>query len=279
MSCITPYTAKNKITNETNTFPCGKCPPCVKRRISGWSFRLLQEDKRALSSIFVTLTYDDKNVPFTQSGLMTLQKQDVQKFFKRLRKNFSHPIKYYACGEYGTLNNRPHYHAIIFNASHEAIAKAWKLNDHWIGDIHYGDVSGASVGYTLKYMCKPRKIPIDSFDDRSSEFALMSKGLGENYISKKSNKWHLADLENRMYLPIEDGKKIAMPRYYKDKLYTQSERERIAFFSKINAVLKNEKEFQKLYDEYGEYSNKVKADYHHFEFQKMYDDYKKGRNL
>lgn len=40
--------------------------------------------------------------------------------------------------------------------------------------------------------------------------------------------WHLADLPSRMCHVLEDGKKIAMSRYYKDKLYIQKDREIIA---------------------------------------------------
>lgn len=40
-------------------------------------------------------------------------------------------------------------------------------------------------------------------------------------------KWHRSDLENHMYVPLEDGKKIAMPRYYKTRVYTDFEREYI----------------------------------------------------
>lgn len=36
--------------------------------------------------------------------------------------------------------------------------------------------------------------------------------------------WHHADKFNRMYCNLEDGKKISMPRYYKDKLYSEIDR-------------------------------------------------------
>jgi len=36
--------------------------------------------------------------------------------------------------------------------------------------------------------------------------------------------WHIADHENRMYCNLTDGKKIAMPRYYKQKIYTDEQR-------------------------------------------------------
>lgn len=35
-----------------------------------------------------------------------------------------------------------------------------------------------------------------------------------------------------MYLTIEDGKKIAMPRYYKEKIYSHMERSEISGFQK-----------------------------------------------
>lgn len=218
-----------KMDNEQlQPVPCGKCPPCRSRRASGWSFRLMQQDKISDSSHFITLTYDTNKVPIRMPGLMSLNKRDVQLFFKRLRKENdpNKKIKYFVAGEYGSKTYRPHYHAIIFNAQISTIQPAWGL-----GQIHYGTVSGSSIGYTLKYMCKENKHspPFGEWDDREPEFQLMSKGLGVNYLSENINKWHKSDLENRMYCPLEDGKKIAMPRYYKDKLYDDDEREIIAY--------------------------------------------------
>ena len=75
----------NKKTGEVMHLPCGRCYPCTMRRVSGWSFRLVQEDKRAYSSSFLTLTYNTKHVPLSKKGFMTLRKTDLQSFFKRLR--------------------------------------------------------------------------------------------------------------------------------------------------------------------------------------------------
>ena len=41
-------------------------------------------------------------------------------------------------------------------------------------------------------------------------------------------KWHKDDLENRMYCVLRDGKKISMPRYYKDKMYTELDKKKLA---------------------------------------------------
>lgn len=150
---------------------------------------------------------------------------------KRLRKLCpTARLKYYACGEYGTDNRRPHYHAIIFN-----VHNAELYNEAWgKGIVHVGNVSGDSIAYTMKYIDKP---PSESFfvirgghkvylpkerDDREKEFSLMSKGMGANYLSPEIVNYHRADL-TRLYATKPGGHKIALPRYYRNKIYTEQE--------------------------------------------------------
>lgn len=247
---MTPFT--RKVETNIYTLPCGKCPYCFKRRVSNWSFRLIQEDKNSLSSLFITLTYDNKNIPLTMSNYMTLRKRDIQLFMKRLRKVNKMKLKYYLCGEYGGKTMRPHYHIILFNADIKTIQPAWNL-----GQVHYGKVSEASVGYTLKYISKETKIPVHKNDDRLKEFSLMSKGLGKNYLTDSMIRWHKEDLINRMYCNLNDGKKISMPRYYKDKMYNYEERgilkahhtekitkelELLAYDNNLNKIIRERKE-------------------------------------
>lgn len=177
--CLTPKTLVNR---DGDVVPCGKCPNCRAKRVSNWSVRLMQELKDSTSAHFLTLTYDTNSVHITPNGFMDLSKRDVQLFFKRLRKAHAknnafkgRRLKYYLCGEYGGRSFRPHYHIILFNAAIELIQPAWQL-----GMVHYGDERGvneASVGYTLKYISKPNRIPLHRNDDRTPEFSLMSKGL------------------------------------------------------------------------------------------------------
>lgn len=232
--CITPFYKKLDIVNGVTTgyvpFPCGKCPPCLRRRISGWSFRLVKHSERCNSALFVTLTYDDDKVPKTKSGLMTLQKTDLQKFFKRLRKLTNEKISYYAVGEYGDKTQRPHYHIILFNSIPEDVESAWSIDSVSIGHCHFGSVSDASIGYTLKYCSKDKRIPMYNGDDRNKEFSIMSKKIGASYLNERTRKWHKANLEERCYLPLKDGKKASMPRYYKDKLYNDGEKFRISVY-------------------------------------------------
>ncbi|AXH74468.1 MAG: replication initiator protein [Microviridae sp.] len=221
--CYRPRYFKSKDA----TFPCGICPKCKARHVSAWSFRLLQELRVCSSAHFITLTYDQSNVPTDFFGNLNLSKRDLQLFFKRLRKaqKSALSVKYFAVGEYGGNTRRPHYHIILFNAKLELVERCWEN-----GEIHNGKdgVTGASIGYCLKYILK-HKHKRCPFGDSSMqpEFALMSKGLGASYLTESMANWHVADLVNRMYCNLTDGKKISMPRYYKDRLYYENERSAI----------------------------------------------------
>ncbi len=268
--CVTPFYKKMELVKGVDTgyipFPCGKCPPCIRRRVSGWAFRLNKQSEQSNSAHFVTLTYNDEHITKTKRGLDTLVKADVQKFFKRLRKLTKEKISYYAVGEYGTDGQRPHYHIILFNANPKIVENAWIINDVSIGNIHFGDVGEASVGYTLKYISKEKKIPMFQGDDRQKEFALMSKGLGKGYLTEQIVKWHKRNIENRVYLPLKDGKKAAMPRYYKDKLYDKGQKFRIGVFMRATA----EELEEALENEHGDNLERVKVEQVINDVRRMY---------
>ncbi|QCS37355.1 replication initiation protein [Tortoise microvirus 91] len=219
MACFTPM-----YLEQHNVYvPCGKCPGCHSARASAWSFRMQQEAKISTSAYFVTLTYDTKHVPITPNGFMSLSKRDCQLFFKRLRKNWPQTIRYYLAGEYGDSFNRPHYHVILFNSDPQRIVDAWGN-----GDVHIADVNPKTCAYTLKYITKGRWKPMHKRDDRAPLFSLMSKGLGKNYLTEQMQDWHKANPAQRVYCTTSEGVKITMPRYYKDKIYSEEERALIA---------------------------------------------------
>ena len=258
MRCFSPY---KKETGES--FPCGKCYNCLQRRVAGWSFRLQQEEKGAASAFFITLTYDIEHVPITENKWMTLNKADIQKWLKRLRKaHYKYAtegykdlkLKYYLCGEYGTKSDRPHYHVILFNADlavmlDKKLARQVELGnleldgqspmqiESWTqGHVTIGRVETGSILYTLKYMSKPSRIPKHNQDDRSKEFANMSKGLGKSYLSEEMIKWHREDALERAYIPIGNDIKIAIPRYYRESIFEPWHREAIQAHLQLKEV-------------------------------------------
>lgn len=286
--CITPYHVRMlDRDNELVPVPCGKCPACVARRTSAWSFRLMQEGLVSESSMFVTLTYDTDHVPITSKGFMSLNRKEMPAFMKRLRKRNTAKLRYYGVGEYGSKSLRPHYHMLLFNAKLDTVFEAWKAPPRGdakrppspIGDIHYGTVTGASIGYTLKYMAKPGIIPLHQNDDRVKEFALMSKGIGANYCSDNMKQWHIADLTKRMYCVIEDGKKMSMPRYYKDRIYNEDQRETVAMAMGYELSLQRDKYEADMLKTYGENWRHYEIERHKHSFTKMQNNAGKNKNL
>jgi len=234
MQCQSPYLVKNKIVTNSEysstPVPCGKCIPCLKRRTGHWSFRVEQEAKYSKSSCFLTLTYN--RVPLSQNGYPTLVKTDFQKFFKRLRKlvpNQKGPkrLKYFACGEYGTVSQRPHYHAIVFNLPQNIINNATLIRKTWKhGHTLVATNNIKTINYVVGYITKAGKTDlIDKvnglYDDRVPEFQLMSKGLGEKYLTPQMINYYK---ERKLFCIVhKDGHILSMPRYYKQKIFNDSE--------------------------------------------------------
>lgn len=263
MKCETPLRVYRKgeimsksgrIANDDVNVPCGKCPTCKMRRVSQWVFRLQKEDEVSSSSFFVTLTYNSEHVPISDNGLLTLRKTDLQKFFKRLRKAqkkiSNDKIRYYACGEYGSECGRPHYHIILFNLCEEEIlGKAWQLDKKAIGTVSIGTVTNRSIAYTAGYINKIKRIPIYAHDDRQPEFSVMSNGLGDSYLTDAIKKYHREDI-SRMYITTNSGNKVAMPRYYKDKIFNENEKKKIAKYVRKVMDDNEKKEFEKFKQTY-----------------------------
>ena len=73
------------------------------------------------------------------------------------------PTRFFATGEYGDINGRPHYHILLFNYPKNKIIQHTK--ETWAkGRVHIGDVTPKSIHYVAKYCLK------------EENFALMSRG-------------------------------------------------------------------------------------------------------
>lgn len=263
--------------------PCGKCLQCKKRRVSQWSVRLLKELEISSGSYFITLTYDPLHVPLSENKFMTLVKnsqqdeeirkrefpedekyidRSLQAFFKRLRYYESQykiifdrqikkiekkkPLKYYACGEYGTLNKRPHFHILLFNLTNvQSIRDAWCFGNIDIDS----DVNSNNIAYCLKYIEKKDWNKMHKNDDRQKEFSLMSKGLGRSFITPQVESFYNQRLDIN-YVINDKGMKIPMPKYYRDKMMTDETKEDAIGYIKRNIDEQQKKE-QDFADKHG----------------------------
>lgn len=146
--------------------PCGQCIGCRLERSRQWAIRCLHESQLHEESCFVTLTYSDESLPVGGS-LPVYKGGDFQLFMKRLRKRVGKPIRFFACGEYGELLQRPHFHACLFGwspedkqvfsksgAGHrlyksELLDLVWQKGHTWVGDVTF-----ESAAYVARYVLK-----------------------------------------------------------------------------------------------------------------------------
>ncbi len=247
----------------TAIVPCGKCVKCLQRRQNAWAFRLHKQSQISTSACFITLTYKDS--PITPNGRQSLKKKDYQNFIKRLRKKLQYDntisskqsLKYYACGEYGTQTKRPHYHAIMFNLPQSYIQDISTLTSLWgHGHVDIAPSTGATIRYVTKYIMKggtelekdiidytTGEILQESQDDRIQEFSLMSKKMGLNYLTPQMIHYHKSTLNS--FVTLSGGSATPLPRYFRDKIFTNEEKKL------INTAAKQAREFdfETLFDD------------------------------
>lgn len=202
--------------------PCGRCPACLIRRQNEWAFRILMETQNAESSYFITLTYDDAHLEFTEEGVATLNKDTLRLFFRYLRRKFDkEEVRMFACGEYGDQFDRPHYHAILFfkHSINEdkldyIISKLWTKGFFSIFPFN----SVAMAKYVAKYSVK--QFGID-YDNKQPPFALMSKGIGKNFMNQENQ--DLVRINKDFVVHDSQGNPYSLPRYYKDFFFSKDE--------------------------------------------------------
>jgi hypothetical protein len=227
----------------TKIVPCGKCVLCLKRRQNAWAFRLSEEAKISTSAAFITLTYEE--APLSFNGHPTLDKTHYQKFMKRLRKTIKNSnIKYYACGEYGSLTERPHYHAIMFNLPQKWLVQSEHLHTVWgQGHIDISPCNTATIRYVTKYLMKGRHEPKTDCDDRSPQFSLMSKKMGLSHLTPEMVKYYTENLIS--HVTLSGGTLTSLPRYFRDKIFSKEEKKLI----NAETQLFRETNFKKLFND------------------------------
>lgn len=204
--------------------PCGQCMPCRINKKRMWVGRMLLELNFSPSpASFVTMTYDDTNLP--KNGSVDVS--EVQKYIKRLREKSLGGFRYFAVGEYGDKSERPHYHMIAFNTP----AETWEqvLRDTWHkGFVQVGEANQASMMYVANYTTKKMTSMDDErLDGKNPEFAVMSKkpplgAAGINYIEDllytRSGAAALAKIKDVPHDFEYQGKKYPIGKYWVDDL-------------------------------------------------------------
>lgn len=211
--------------------PCGQCIGCRERRASDWELRIMHEAKNYTQNCFITLTYKRDALPRNGS----LDYTDLQKFMKRTNYHSGGGLRYYSIGEYGPVNNRPHYHACLFGVDFtdrqltgisESGAECYdseRLRELWHeqGNVSVQDLNHQTASYCARYIMT-KKLGKDSqyygiTEDGTPVLlepprALMSKGIGLSFFQQYTTDMYPNDIV------ISRGTKRRPPKYYDRKL-------------------------------------------------------------
>lgn len=188
------------------TVPCRKCAACKKAYVNEWTLRLINEASSQGRHYFVTLTYEHEQDDYRPDHIKNYLKSIRKKLERKYGNNSIH-IRYFIVGERGDLNNRVHYHGIIYTDTFQDISEI--LDSFWShGFTYFGTVSGKSCAYVAKYI-----VPLDG----CSSFKRMSTRPGIGYVRLSDAVIRSYSLNPRLYI-TENGFKRSLPRYYKKKL-------------------------------------------------------------
>lgn len=252
--------------SEKLKLPCGQCDGCRMDYSKQWAIRCALEAQQWQHNYFVTLTYSDAFVPLNthcvvdedtgevidEEFTMTLVPDDLKGFLKRLRRNFERErgfegVRFYACGEYGPANMRPHFHLILFNCplddlvlhhkdrgycyySSKFLEKAWskrvdidgKSTRVPFGFVQVCDFTYEAAAYVARYMLKKHKgLDADFYEHEgiAPEFTRCSRRPGIAYKYFEEHKEAIYDFDQIALLGGKGQPIKAHPPKYFDRLF------------------------------------------------------------
>lgn len=233
MSCLYPKLLKNKkylptkknggkppkLTDKRVEYvpvSCGKCIECRKKRRREWMVRLAEELRGGEKPpLFVTLTIRDEQLTRVKGTDNEIATQFVRWFLENCRKKLKHSVKHFLVTELGEEKGRIHLHGFIW-ADQALIFEKWIY-----GFVHIGTfVNEKSINYMTKYMLK------QSIDKTFVPKVLASAGIGKNYLNRKDSQRNIYKVTNtKETYRFRNGTEIYLPQYYRNKIYTEDEKE------------------------------------------------------
>lgn len=247
---------------------CGKCIECKKQKAREWNVRLQEEIKHNNKGKFVTLTFSNESIKELAENLNGLNgynmdngiaKLAVRRFLERWRKKYKKSVKHWLVTELGSNGTENiHLHGILWTDENaETINKIWKYGFTWVGDKNNGGyVNEQTINYITKYVTKT-----DLKHKEYNSKILCSAGIGNKYIERYDSKLNkYKENETKENYITKQGIKMALPIYYRNKIYNEDEREKL-WLEKLNReeryvcgvkidISKGDEEYEKIREYY-----------------------------
>jgi len=239
---------------------CGNCIECRKKKAREWQVRLLEDIRHNKNGKFIALTFSNESITKLTEEVRKkeskkikheLSREDlleeayeldnkiatlaVRYFTERWRKKYKKTIRHWLITELGHNGTEHiHMHGIVWtDESMEEVEKIWQYGHVWKGKEVEGQlinyVNENTIAYTVKYVMK-----IDSDHEYYKPKVLTSRGMGAGYMNRvdsQRNKYKEKDT-NETYT-TRTGHKVGLPIYWKNKIYTEEEREKL-WIEKLN---------------------------------------------
>lgn len=224
---------------------CGNCIECRKQKARNWQIRLLEEIKYTQNAYFITLTFNDQSIAQISENYKTIKGYTLDNqiattatryFLERWRKTHKKSLRHWLITELGhNGTNNIHMHGIIWLEKKEDIHK---LDQHWQYGYTYkgteikeqGKITGyknyvnpETIAYIIKYITKQ-----EEKYKHYKPIILCSPGIGNQYTKRINGDWEknkYNDIETKETYITTTGHKIALPTYYRNKIYTDEEKE------------------------------------------------------
>lgn len=256
---------------------CGKCIECMKQKAREWSVRMQEDIKDHKHAVMVTLTFstptiielakeiDPKIKGYARDN--AIAKLAVKRWLERWRKATGKSVRHFLVTELGHKGTENiHLHGFVYTKDRSLINKTWnyKKNGYEYGGFTYPKkedknyVGAKAINYTVKYIHKQDE---DHKYYKPIILCTTKPAIGAGYLTRhnaQTNRYK-GNKTNELYT-TETGKKISMPTYYRNKLYTEEERQEL-WQDKLDDPIKyimgekvdttqGEVEFQKLLEYY-----------------------------
>ena len=212
---------------------CGRCIECAKQKRNEWLPRITEDIKEHKNSNFVTLTFNEYNYWKLRDEILsntfiddeyTIDNQiatlAVRRYLERWRKKYKKSVRHWLVTELGTTSSeRIHIHGLIYTDNKTDINDIWKY-----GFTHVGDyVNENTIKYITKYITKT-----DFNHKEYKPIILCSPGIGKSFLTHHNSKLNRYQNEQtKETYTFNDGKISSLPKYYRNRLYTEDEREQL----------------------------------------------------
>lgn len=209
---------------------CGRCMECKKKKAREWQVRLLEDVRHNKNGKFVTLTFNNESIKELAKECEGATGYDldneiatlgIRRFLERWRKDNKKSIRHWLVTELGHEGTENiHIHGIVWTDKDiKEVEKHWKYGYIWAGTY----VSEKTVNYIIKYIHKQ-----DADHKEYKSKILTSAGIGSEYIIRndsKNNKYKKG--ETKEYYKTRSGHKIGLTMYWRNKIYTEEEKEKL----------------------------------------------------